>query len=164
MELAILGDTHIPSRATELPTWVRERVGAADHTIHTGDFDSTAAFDAVRELTDGAFTAVQGNMDGRATDLPEVVVEEFDGVEFVVTHGTGDLDGYHGRVVEAVREHGGDDAIGVAGHTHQPEDTVVDGVRLLNPGSATGADPAEATTMMTATVEAGDLDVHLHTE
>ena len=47
----------------------------------------------------------------------------------------------------------------MSGHTHQLLDTEVDGVRLLNPGSATGADPASTTSMMAVEVEGGNLDV-----
>jgi len=50
----------------------------------------------------------------------------------------------------------------VAGHTHELTDTRVDGIRLLNPGSVTGASPASATTMLTATATAGDLSVDVH--
>ena len=35
-------------------------------------------------------------------------------------------------------------------------------VRVLNPGSATGADPADRATTMTADVEDGEIDVTLH--
>ncbi|ERH09278.1 MAG: hypothetical protein J07HX64_01031 [halophilic archaeon J07HX64] len=33
---------------------------------------------------------------------------------------------------------------------------------MLNPGSVTGASPAERATMMTATVDGGELTVRLH--
>jgi len=46
---------------------------------------------------------------------------------------------------------------------HGPPDRPPRGrVRLLNPGSATGAAPASRTTMYTATVADGDVDVALH--
>ncbi|MFB6096853.1 MAG: metallophosphoesterase family protein [Haloferacaceae archaeon] len=163
MEVAIISDTHVPSRSPGIPPWVRERVGAADHTIHAGDFDSAAALETVTELADGDLTAVAGNMD--RLDLPETARVVLGGVEFVVHHGTGDLAGYRERVVEAVRSaRNREGAVGVCGHTHEHTDEVVRGVRLLNPGSATGADPAEAATMMTARVGDGRLDVTLHRE
>ncbi|WP_299333568.1 metallophosphoesterase family protein [Haloplanus sp.] len=164
MDVAIIGDTHIPDRATGIPDWVRERVEAADHTIHTGDFETPAAVDEVRSLAGEGFTGVRGNVDPERVDLPAVATVELDGVEFVVTHGTGDRIGYEDRVVAAVRECAtdADTAVGVAGHTHECTDEVHDGVRLLNPGSATGAAPATETTMLTATVRDGDLDVTHH--
>jgi putative phosphoesterase len=162
MDVAIISDTHVPARASGIPDWVRERVEAADHVVHAGDFETPTVVETVRSLAGGSLTAVRGNVDDPGVDLPGVATVERGGVEFVVTHGTGNRIGYEDRVAEAVREHGGPDAVGVSGHTHEPLDTVHDGVRILNPGSATGADPATETTMMTATVEAGTLDVCLH--
>ncbi|MFB6127180.1 MAG: metallophosphoesterase family protein [Halolamina sp.] len=62
--------------------------------------------------------------------------------------------------------------VGVGGHTHAVEDerfelyqdVDIEGptVRVVNPGSATGADPAERPTMMTAEVADGAVDVTLH--
>jgi len=162
MELAIISDTHVPGRASGVPDWVRERAEAADHVIHAGDFATEAVVDEIRSLAGGAFTGVRGNVDDRSVDLPPVATVECGGVEFVVTHGTGDRIGYEDRVADAVTTHGGPDAVGIAGHTHEPLDEVHDGVRILNPGSATGATPATETTMLTATVEAGSLDVTLY--
>ncbi|WP_251329089.1 metallophosphoesterase family protein [Haloplanus pelagicus] len=160
MRLAIISDTHVPARATGIPDWVRERADAADHVIHAGDFETPAVVDEVRSLADGSFTGVRGNVDPAGVDLPAVATVERGGVVFVVTHGTGDRIGYEDRVAAAVDEHGGD--VGIAGHTHEHLDTVHDGVRLLNPGSATGAAPATETTMLTITVADGDFDVTLH--
>jgi putative phosphoesterase len=162
MELAILSDTHVPSEADGVPGWVRERVEVADYTIHAGDVDSPETFDLLLELTDGEFTAVAGEADPKSLGLPEVARVQFAEAEFVVVHGAGDREGYERRVVEAVRERATADAIGVAGHTHEPMDETVDGVRVLNPGSATGVSPASEPTMMTATIGAGGVEVRLH--
>ncbi len=159
MEVVIFGDTHIPSRASDLPDWVADDVASADHVVHTGDFDSTAAYDEMRTLADGEFTAVEGNMDVDGFDLPHVETVTLEGVEFVVTHGSGPTMSYRDRVVETVRSHGGPDAVGVAGHTHEVVDERVDGVRLLNPGSATGASPASEATLMHLDVEDGSFAV-----
>jgi hypothetical protein len=161
VDVAILGDTHVPSRAREIPDWVAERVSAADHVVHTGDFDSRDAYDRVRDLAPH-LTAVRGNTDpNHDLGLPTVATLVAGGVEFVVTHGDG-RGAYDGLVVDRTRAHGGDGAVGVAGHTHRPRDDVVDGVRLLNPGSATGANPGDVPTMIEATAEDGDLDVVFH--
>ena len=160
MQIAIVSDTHIPTRASEIPGRFSERIEAAAHVLHAGDFDSKGAFERMRASAE-ALTAVAGNMDP-AMGLPEVATVELGGVEFVLTHGTGSHQGYERRVTRAVREHAGEDAVGVAGHTHEPCDTDHGGVRVLNPGTVTGASPGEAATMMTATVEDGTLDVELH--
>ena len=140
MQVAVIGDTHVPSRATGVPDWVRERIRSADHVVHTGDFDSREAYETIADLAP-ALTAVSGNMD-RGLDLPAVATADRGGVRFVVTHGTGSRRGY-----------------GVAGHTHEVLDTTVDGVRLLNPGSATGAAPAAKATMLWVRAADGTLSV-----
>jgi putative phosphoesterase len=198
MRVAIISDTHVPSRAAEIPAFVEEEVRAADHTIHVGDFDTPEAYEEVSELASEAgtaserraaesfetaepsrdderreasveppratgdeFTAVKGNMDPESLGLPESVTLEFDGVTFVAIHGTGptDIDGYFDLVAETTREEGGPDAIALCGHTHELMDVEERGVRVLNPGSATGADPADEATMMVAEIDDGDLDV-----
>lgn len=158
MEIAVFGDTHVPSRAGEIPEWVRERVGRTDQAIHAGDFDSPEAYERVRELTDGDLTAVRGNMDPRSLDLPRVATLEAEGVRFVVTHGHG-RGSYEDVVASAVREEGGD--VGISGHTHEIRDERIEGVRYLNPGSATAASPAEVASIMTITVADGDYEVDL---
>ncbi|WP_324756388.1 metallophosphoesterase family protein [Haloarcula sp. GH36] len=160
MEIAIVSDTHIPSRASEIPAPFQERIEAADHVIHAGDFDSDGALSNVRAMS-ARLTAAAGNMDPRI-GLPETATVELGGVTFVVTHGTGSRRGYEDRVADTVRREAGADAVGVAGHTHELLDTVHDGVRLLNPGSATGAPPADRTTMLTADVSDGDLSLTVH--
>jgi len=157
MDVALISDTHIPSRASRIPDGFRERIEAADHVVHAGDFDSEGALSNVRAMA-SRLTAVGGNMDPRI-GLPDRATVELGGVTFVVTHGTGSKRGYEDRVANIVRGEAGEDAVGVAGHTHEVMDTTHGGVRLLNPGSATGAAPAERATMMTATVGGGEIDV-----
>jgi hypothetical protein len=164
MQLAIVSDTHVPSRADEIPDWVADRLREADHTVHAGDFDSATALETVERLSDGALTAVAGNMDHARLDLPDAAVLTVEGVEVVVLHGAGGRENYERRIADAVRRTAGESEtlVGVCGHTHEYMDEVVDGVRLLNPGSATGAPPAEETSMLTADVEAGSVAVTVH--
>lgn len=162
MRVAILSDTHIPSRERTLPEWVCEEIEQADHTIHAGDFDSPDAFETISELT-ASLTAVRGNMD-RRLDLQTVETVDIEGIRFVVTHGTGSIEEYETRVATTVTEHADGPTVGVSGHTHQLMDTTVEGVRLLNPGSATGASPASVTSMLIADVADGALDVTVREE
>jgi hypothetical protein len=144
-----------------MPDAFRERVRAADAVLHAGDFDSESALADVRHLAPD-LTAVSGNMDPHL-GLPAVATVEHGGVEFVLTHGTGSARGYASRVAGIAREHAETAApVAVAGHTHEVLDATHGGVRILNPGSATGAPPADRTTMATATVSGGSLDVEVH--
>lgn len=164
VELALLSDTHVPSRADTIPAWIEERLRAADHVVHAGDFDAAETYDRIVELAGGedSITAVLGNIDPRSFDLPVVETLAVEDVTFVVTHGSGPRRGYESRVAETVRETGGAEAIGIAGHTHEVLDEVVDGVRLLNPGTATGAPPGSEATMYGATVDGEDVSVTIH--
>jgi len=160
MQVAILSDTHIPSRAQHIPEGFREQIREGDHVVHAGDFDSKGALADLRDLAP-ELTAVEGNTDPRV-GLPAVATVELGGVSVVVTHGTGSHHGWHDRVANTVREEADEPRVGVAGHIHQVVDTIHNGVRILNPGSATGAVPAERTTMMTAEVADGEIDVTVH--
>jgi putative phosphoesterase len=168
VDLAVVSDTHIPGRETEMPPWVRRQVEAADHTIHAGDFDAPETLAFVEDLAQG-LTAVAGNIDPPSVDLPDVATVTLEGVTFVVVHGTGPHESWPERVAGLVREAvdvgpESGTVVGVAGHTHTPTDTVVDGLRLLNPGSATGARPANRTTMLTVRIDGDALDVERHEE
>lgn len=158
--VAIVADTHIPSRASVIPGFVEQQVEEADVVVHAGDFDSEDAYETVRDLVDGDFVSVRGNMDPINLGLPAVETLWVENQEFVVLHGSGPVSGYEGRVLKAVREDGeSGDVVGVSGHTHDLTDKTVEDVRLLNPGSATGADPAEQATMLTVDVDGSDVDV-----
>jgi putative phosphoesterase len=161
MDIAVIGDTHVPSRAQEIPEPFRNRIRDADHVIHTGDFDSEGALADQRALAP-ELTAVAGNMDPRI-GLPTVATVELEGVEFVVTHGTGSPGGWERRVAETALDHAETESpVAVAGHTHEVVETTHEGIRLLNPGSTTGASPATRTTMMTVRVAEGGVDVTVH--
>ena len=160
-EMVIVGDTHVPSRAQSIPDWIADLLEGADHAIHTGDFDDPDALQRVRHLAGGELTAVSGNMDPSAVDLPKVATLDVEEVWFVVTHGTGSPRGWADRIAETVHEHAAPDRanVGVAGHTHEVTDRVYDGIRILNPGSATGAPPAEEETAMVVGVDGDEIDV-----
>lgn len=84
------------------------------------------------------------------------MVDQFEGVTFVVTHGVhGTERRYERRVVEVVSERveQSTPTVAVCGHSHEVLDTVVDDIRLLNPGSATGMYPATEPTRQWVTVK-----------
>ncbi|WP_299232753.1 metallophosphoesterase family protein [Natronomonas sp.] len=161
MEVVIVSDTHVKSRAASLPAWVEASIEAADHAVHAGDFDSRPAYERIDALAEG-LTAVGGNMD-RALGLPAVARVDLGGVRFVVTHGDGDEGDYESRLLGAVEANvAGEEAVptvGVGGHTHRVLDAERGGYRLLNPGSATGAWPAQRATLIEATARDGTLSV-----
>ena len=162
MRVALIADTHIPSRARHVPDWVADVLSTADHTVHAGDFDSPQGHWDVSVAAGGGLTAVLGNKDP-SLDYPNVATVDAADVRFVVTHGDGpkwEAD-YRRHLADLAVARDADVAVG--GHTHRVLDTELDGIRLLNPGSATGAAPAEAPTLMTVDCETGTFEVTLHT-
>ncbi|WP_410766477.1 metallophosphoesterase family protein [Haloferax sp. DFSO60] len=160
MKLAILSDTHVPGRVDSIPSWVEDHIQDADLVIHAGDFDSPDTLDYIREIS-ADFVGVRGNMDADDVDLPTVEVVEAGGLTFVVTHGTGPRAGYVDRVADMVRGSAGNSAIGICGHIHDIIDEKFDDVRILNPGSATGANVGDAATMMVGDIVDGTLSVQV---
>lgn len=148
MTVALLSDTHIPGQKERLPAAFRERVEAADHVIHAGDFGSKETLADVHSLASN-LTAVYDNADPDDIDLPGVASAAVGGVTFVVLHGivnpvqravsssegvVMNRDDWMSAVADTTWARADEPMVGVAGHTHNVEDTVHDGIRLLNPG------------------------------
>jgi putative phosphoesterase len=160
MRLVITSDTHLPSRARDLPAPLWAAIDAAGVVIHAGDWTSEGLLD--RLLARAArLIGVFGNNDHGALRerLPEVARVELDGIRIAVVHETG---GKVGRERRADAAYPDSDVL-VFGHSHIPWDTASPrGLRLLNPGSPTDRRRMPRATFMTATTGAGELsDVEL---
>ncbi|WP_304117790.1 metallophosphoesterase [Mycolicibacterium bacteremicum] len=161
MRLLLISDTHLPTRARDLPAEVWAAVDAADVVIHAGDWMSV---DLLDQLADRAARLIGcwGNNDGddlRAR-LPERADVTLDGVRFTVTHETGASAGRDERMARLYP----DTDVLVFGHSHIPWDaTASTGLRLLNPGSPTDRRRQPHCTYMTAELADGVLGpVQLH--
>lgn len=181
MEIAVLSDTHVPEQADALSSRFREYVRDADHVVHAGDFGSEEAFERVRDVN-ADLTAVYGNADPVDIDLPAVASLTVGGVELVVSHGMVNFvaravsssegvvatrEDWLNAVADTARARADTSGtvVGVAGHSHEVENETHEGVRVLNPGSATGVGPADGVaTMMTVEVDDGRLDVTVREE
>lgn len=156
--VAIISDTHLPAAGPEVPSWVADALAGADHVLHAGDFLTAEAHFELRVLAGGDMTAVRGNRDPRLS-LPAVEAVDLGGVRFVLTHGhdIGRGEAYERELAALARSRDADVAVG--GHTHRVLDTHRDGVRVLNPGSATGAPPADEATVLLADCDRGEVTV-----
>lgn len=176
MHVAVLSNSHVPQQATELPSSFRDHVQTADHVIHAGDFGSREAYETVRSSA-SELTAVYGNADPNDIALPAVASVELDGVTVVVTHGMVDRieravyssegvvterEDWLDAIANVTRARADEPRVGVGGHSHEVEDVTHEGIRLLNPGSATDVGRADGATMLTAEVGDGELDVTVH--
>ncbi|MEV5445650.1 metallophosphoesterase [Streptomyces sp. NPDC052644] len=160
MELLLMSDTHVPSRAKSLPQEVLDLVPRVDVVVHAGDWVNTATLDLL-EARARRLVGVYGNNDGpelRAR-LPEVAYAELEGVRFAVVHETGPARGRERRCAERFP----DVDVLVFGHSHIPWDSSAGELRLLNPGSPTDRRRQPHRTCMTARVADGRLaEVRLH--
>ena len=153
--LLLLADTHVPKRARALTPDVWRAVEEADLVIHAGDWVDVALLDELQGRA-ARLLGVWGNNDGRdlRARLPEVARETVDGIRIAVVHETGPTPGREARCDAAYPN---TDLL-VFGHSHIPWDSVTpNGLRLLNPGSPTDRRRQPACTMMTATIDGGEL-------
>ncbi|MFN3339504.1 MAG: metallophosphoesterase family protein [Dietzia sp.] len=161
MRLLLLADTHVPTRARDLPGQVWDEVDRADVVVHAGDWMDVALLDAVEERST-RLIACWGNNDGSTVRgrLDEVARATLEGVRLAVVHETGPSAGRDKRMAATYP----DTDVLVFGHSHIPWDTTAPGgLRLLNPGSPTDRRRQPHCTYMTATVADGVVsDVELH--
>lgn len=127
MRIGVLSDTH---RNMEAAAQVIERLGACDLWLHAGDFYRDAL--ELHRLYGIPLVAVVGNCD--QVTGPEEELLELEGVSVLLTHGhLYRVKFGYGQIVARAQKVGA--KLVVFGHTHQPEDVVIEGVRLFNPGS-----------------------------
>ena len=161
MRLVIMADTHVPTRARDLPAELWHAVDAADLVIHAGDWVDEFALDALQARA-ARLVGVYGNNDGPELRLrlPEVARTELDGLRVAVVHETGPATGRERRCAGRFPEC---DLL-VFGHSHIPWDSQAPGgPRLINPGSPTDRRRQPHATYLTAQVAEGRLTgVELH--
>ena len=123
MKIVICSDNHTNRTSLE---YILRRHPDADYYWHIGDSE----FFDEKELR--PFISVKGNND-YGLNLPLRREIELKGHRFLLTHGTGIFGGDLVPLALQARERGADTVI--FGHTHQPYDDVVEGIRMVNPGS-----------------------------
>jgi putative phosphoesterase len=134
VELAIIGDTHMPKGARALPPACVERLAAADAILHTGDLMTLGVLEALMALGPPVH-AVHGNVDDAATRarLPETLELELGGVRIAMVHDAGPAAGRLARLRRRFPHAG---AV-VFGHSHIPLHEEGGGLQIFNPGSPT---------------------------
>lgn len=155
--LLLLSDTHVPTRARDLPGAVWDAIDAADVVVHAGDWVSVELLDRLEQRARRLIGVVGNNDAGVLRDqLPEVARAEIEGVRVVVVHETGAKEGRERRADLA---HPDADLL-VFGHSHIPWDsTTPGGMRLLNPGSPTDRRRQPHATFARVTLDAGAIGV-----
>jgi len=131
--IGVVSDTHIPSRARELPKPLLQAFAGVDMIIHAGDITAPTVLEELGQLA--PVVAVAGNMDSweMYERLGEIRLLELAGFRIGVLHGHGGYGNVRDRVLAAFTDV---DCI-VFGHTHAPYCQKHEGVLLFNPGSPT---------------------------
>jgi hypothetical protein len=140
MRLLVIGDTHIPERALEIPQLMLNaiRQNNFDLVLSTGDLTHERVFEYLKKLGKKVHV-VRGNMD--YLRFPESEKVKAEGIMIGVIHGDqvfprGNLD----QLTEIASEMNVD--VLISGHTHRlrMDEIKLDKkkILLLNPGSATG--------------------------
>lgn len=128
MRIIVFSDTH---RNIDNCLRLCKNLIGVDLIIHLGDMKSDA--DEIQKKTGIEVETIIGNNEFSFEKTEKVL--EFDGIKIFITHG-------HKYSVKTDKTRLADKAkalgaqIGLFGHTHKPFDDTVNGVRLLNPGSA----------------------------
>lgn len=154
--VVLLSDTHLPTRAKDLPAPVWAAVDGADLVVHAGDWCDEATVLALRARA-ARLVGVAGNNDGPGVreHLEEFATFTLGGLRFGVVHQTG---ARTGRERRCDAEHAGALDVLVFGHSHIPWDTTTPGgVRMLNPGSPTDRRRMPTATWMELDVADGEL-------
>ena len=135
LTIGVLADTHMPSRARDLPPLVAHAMRNVGLILHAGDLTTLDALERIRRLGPPVL-AVRGNQE--ASDvrmrLPVQRVVEVGPWRIGMVHGDGGI----GRTTaERARRSFSEVACVIFGHSHEPMNEQVDGVLLFNPGSPT---------------------------
>ena len=131
----MLADTHATS-FEEVPRKIVAALSTVDLIIHAGDFTTTETLNGLKQL--GEVKAVQGNMDSSEikSTLPVKEIIEAKNKRIGIIHGSGPPWGIAQRVREMFDQQV--DII-VYGHSHEPQNKVIDGILFFNPGKATSS-------------------------
>ncbi len=133
--IGVISDTHIPTRAREIPKKVLDYLSAVDLILHAGDIVALKVIEGLRELA--PVQAVAGNMDYPEvrSEFPDFKVLELKDKRIGIKHDIGSYIGLSESARRLAAENGLD--VLVFGHTHKHFLKREEGRLYLNPGSPT---------------------------
>mgnify|MGYP000076500454 CR=1 FL=1 len=140
MKIAVISDTHIGDRVRGFPHRFLEKLAEFDAIVHCGDFTAPEVINQLDGIAE--FYGVYGNMDTSAIwqKLPESKVIELQNYTIGILHGWGSPYKLGQRVLSWFQNNYPNINFDIIlfGHSHQPTDETIDGVRVLNPGAIVG--------------------------
>jgi len=157
--VGVLSDTHLSGPTEPFLTLCEQHFDDCARILHAGDVVDISVLQALEARW--RVEAVRGNMDqvGEVSRLPRRRLVQVGGVDVGLVHGSGGGLDMAERVIAAFGE--APPPVIIHGHTHLPEDRVVDGIRILNPGSPTDPRRAPYPCLARLTVEGGDVRFEL---
>jgi len=131
-KIGILSNTHIPTRARELPGRLIESFRDVDHIIHAGDYVNFSVIEDLQKIA--PVTGCYGNMDPTflKNKLPKVATIKIEDWVIKVIHDLG-----RGSRIKELQKSGVN--IVVHGHTHKSSIKREKNLLIINPGSATNS-------------------------
>lgn len=132
--IGIISDTHVPSRASEIPEKIIEdfKNKEVDFVFHLGDFTSIDVYkQLINEFGEEKVFAVQGNMDSHeiVEELPEKRSLEIFGHKILMVHGMGGPNMIIRRLNKKLDLDPYD--IIIFGHVHRPYNETISLIVLL---------------------------------
>lgn len=136
--LGLISDTHVPSRAREIPRRVFEIFEKADCILHAGDLVDLIVIDQLEQLA--PVIAVYGNMDGPEVrgKLQKINSCRIFNWKIGIMHDPGTMFGIT-KMKEIAKQHKLN--VLVYGHTHHPNIRWEENTLFINPGSPTNPIP-----------------------
>jgi hypothetical protein len=147
--VAVLGDTHMPRRARDLPPSAWRLIDSSELVLHTGDVTHRELLERIGAKR--PLHTVRGNNDVDLADLPTELLLDIDGVRVGVVHDSGASAGRRHRL----RTRWPGARVAVFGHSHIPVCDDDGELLLLNPGSPTDRRGMPSFTMAMMTLDRG---------
>lgn len=131
-KIGLISDTHIPTRARELPAQLFEIFGDVDHIIHAGDYVDHSVISNLQKIA--PITGCYGNMDPTSlkNELLKVVTLKIENHIIKIIHNLGG-----GARIKEFKSAGA--TIIIHGHTHKVSIKREPSLLIINPGSATNS-------------------------
>jgi len=140
--IGLIGDTHIPSRAPEIPKHIIQdfKEKEIDYLVHLGDFTIYKVYKNLQDIFGKEkVIGIKGNMDESKLikELPETIDLELFGHKIFMTHGSGGPNIIIKRLNKSYDLSKYD--VIIFGHVHRPyNETWRDGKLYISPGAPTG--------------------------
>ncbi len=133
MRILLISDLHVPTKLHSLPDELLHIAQQVDAVIATGDFVDLQTVLTLQASSKNLY-AVHGNMDDIDVKehLPSKMMVQIESMKVGICHGWGSPLSIRDRILSVF-----DDKPDIIfyGHTHKTDDSVLESVRFINPGS-----------------------------